>query len=695
VHSLFSRYARKSLSALLFAAAIIAAGCHNNNNDSGYGIGWVTLTDTPGDFTSYIVNVDSVVLTGKTVGAITALSTVETVDFTKLKNISELWGSASIPNDTYTSATITLDYTSAVISVMVNGVPTPATVVGPGGTTVTTVAVTVNFDPKNLLVILPTYATTFATRLAIDFNLPASNVVNLATSPPTVTVKPFMTIATSAADNKPIRVRGPLINSSLGVGTYTVYVRPFYDEIDSLGSLSMFNTPTTIYSINGTAYTGAAGLQVLSQLSAGITMTAAYTTLTPTATVSASAGIFNALYVVAGSTLEDQYTEGIEGDVIARSGNTLTLRGATLFENTAEIASYVPVLDTAHPDAVVLVGPGTIVTRDDSASFAGLDYNSISVGQHITARGIYTLPASGITTLDATGTSSTNTGSVRLQSTEAWGPLVSSATGSLVMDLQTINDWPVSIFNFAGTGLTAAQNATPAAYVVDTGTLTVPAGTVAPDPLWIDGIISPFSSAPPDFLASSVNNEASVQVVGGSTAAPVVGGVPVWCGQGNSYCVPASMQVRWAAGTATPFATFTTASMTINLSDAELTTAIIRIGPESFTLASLPTNPTILPTPEPPTGTPGAAAAAGVPAVFMPLYAVGNPTTASATTITAPTAETSTPTTALSVFNSYTSFVTEVNSTMTAANPALQFEATGFYNRAANTFNATSINVVL
>jgi len=672
---------------------MIAAGCHGNNNDSGYGIGWVTLTDTPGDFTSYIVNVDSVVLNGKTVGAITALATVETVDFTKLKNISELWGSASIPNDTYTSATITLDYTSAVISVMVNGVPTKATVVGPGGTTVTTVSVTVNFDPTNQLVIIPTYATTFATRLAIDFNLPASNVVDLATSPPTVTIKPFMTIATSAADNKPIRVRGPLINSSLGVSTYTVYVRPFYDEVDSLGSLSLFSNANTIYSINGTAYTGTPGLTALSLLSAGITMTAAYTTLTPTATTSASAGIFTPIYVVAGSTLEDEYTEGIEGDVIARNGNTLTLRGATLFENTAEIVTYIPSVSAL--DAVVLVGPGTIVTRDDSASFAGLDYNSISVGQHITARGIYTLPASGVTTLDATGTSSTNTGSVRLQSTEVWGPLVSSATGSLVMDLQTINDWPVSIFNFAGTGLTAAQNATPAAYVVDTGTLAVPTGTVAGDPLWIDGVVSPFGSAPPDFEAASVSNEASVQVLGGSTAAPVVGGVPVWCGQGNLYCVPASMQVYWAAGTATPFATLTDASMTINLSNAELTTAIIRIGPESITLASLPATPTIYPTPEPPTGTNGAAAAAGVPAVFLPLYAVGNPITSSATTTTLPTAVTSTATTALSVFNTYASFVSEVNSTMTTANPAMQFEATGFFNRSANTFYATTINVVL
>ncbi len=691
MHSLFSKYARKSLSALLCAAAVFAAGCHNNNNTSGYGVAWVTLTDTPGDFTSYIVNVDSVSLTGKNVGEITALATVETVDFTKLKNISELWGSASIPNDTYTAATITLDYTSAVINVMVNGVPKLATVVGPGGSTVTTVAVTVSLDPTNALVVIPTYATTFATRLAIDFNLPASNVVDYTASPPKVTINPFMTVATSPADNKPIRVRGPLINSSIDEDTYTVYVRPFYDEVDSLGSLTMFNDASTIYSINGTTYVGSAGLNVLSQLSAGTTMTAAYTTLQPTATPSAGAGIFHSVYVVAGSTLEDQYTEGIEGDVIARSGNTLTLRGATLFINTAEVATYIN-----SPDSVVLLGPGTIVTADGTAALPDLDYKSISVGQHVTARGIYTLPASGVTTLDATGTSSTNTGSVRIQSTEAWGPLVSAATGSLVMNLQTINDWPVSIFNFAGTGATTSQNSSPAAYAVETGTLTVPTGTVAGDPLWIDGVISPFGAAPPDFHAFSVNNEASVQVVNvpANTLSTATAGT-LTCGQGNQVCVPASMQVYWAKGTATPFATLTDSGMTINLSNTSLTSGIIRIGPESIDLSTLAATPTIVPVPAPPTGTPGAAGAAGLPAVFLPLFAVGNPVTSSATTTTLPTAATSTSTTTLHVFNSYASFVTEVNALMTASDPAVQFEATGFYNRTTNTFSASSINVVL
>jgi hypothetical protein len=32
---------------------------------------------------------------------------------------------------------------------------------------------------------------------------------------------------------------------------------------------------------------------------------------------------------------------------------------------------------------------------------------------------------------------------------------------------------------------------------------------------------------------------------------------------------------------------------------------------------------------------------------------------------------------------------------MNAANPALHFQASGFYNRATNTFNATTVNLVL
>ena len=204
------------------------------------------------------------------------------------------------------------------------------------------VTVTVNFDPSNPLILQPTFATSNALRLAFNFDLAASNSVNLATSPPTVTVKPFMTVATSASDNKLIRVRGPLINSSVATGTYSVVVRPFFDEVNSLGIDTLFNDANTVYTLGGITYVGTSGLNQLSQTSAGSTETAAFTTFEPTTTPApgVNAGIFHSVYVVAGGTLEDFFTYGLEGDVVARNGNTITLRGATLFANAAQVIQY-------------------------------------------------------------------------------------------------------------------------------------------------------------------------------------------------------------------------------------------------------------------------------------------------------------------------------------------------------------------
>jgi hypothetical protein len=665
VHPSFGRFARKHARALLCAAALFAAGCHHNNLNSGFGIGWLTLSGTPGEFTSYIVNVNSVQLTGNANGGINvfAPANAEIVDLTKLNNISELISSASIPNDTYTAASIVLDYTNANISVMVNGVPTKAKVVDTTGADVTSSSaghtiqtINITFDANNRPVIQPTYGSSSAVRMAINFDLAASNVVNTATSPPTVTIKPFMTMATSAPDTKPVRVRGPLINSSIGAGTYTVEVRPLFDEANSLGSLSIFNDPNaTVYTINGKTYVGSQdqGLSVLSQTSAGSTMTAAYTTYQPTPTLNASvtAGKFNSTYVIAGSTLEDFYTWGLEGDVIARSGNTLTVRGATLQFNNG-VLPYITYIDT--PDAVVLLGPSTIVTADDNATLTGLDYNSVSVGQHIIARGIChsvlpgcqssELPASNVTTLDATGASSANTGSVRLVSTQLWGSLVSSAPGSAVLNLQTIDNWPVSNYNFTGNGAAAVA---PASYAVNTGSLAIPAGVAAGGLLWIDGTTTPFGSAPPDFNAVAINAELSV---------------------------PARLQVDWtSAGTTAPFATLTNAGLTIDLNNANYSSGVIRIGSESIDLKSLAGTPQIVPAT--PIGD------AGLPAKFLPSFAIGNLTSTANTT-------------AIAVFNTFSSFVTQAPLSIVAATPALHFVAAGVYNRGTNIFTASSIDVV-
>jgi hypothetical protein len=665
---------------LVCAVAFFAAGCHSNNDASGYGIAWVTLTDNPGDFSTYTVNVDSVTLTRSDGAVVTALATPETVDFTKLGNIAELWGTATIPIGTYTSASIILDYTTAVIAVIgPNGLPVQATVVDPvnfpDGAAVTTETITVNLDPANYLTIVPTFATTAAQRLAIDLNLAASSSINYTTSPATVTIKPYLTAAIAAPDNKLIRIRGPLINTSINLGTYSVYVRPFYDEVNSLGALTLFGGPDTSYTINGTMYTGNAGINQLSLSSVGSTVTAGYAAYVPTPTPTATAADFNVKYVVAGSTLEDIYTYGLEGDVVARSGNTLTVRGSTLqFADGAAPAYFVA-------DATVTVGPSTIVTADDNSTLTGLNYNSVAVGQHIIARGIATEPTATTLDFDATGATATNTGSIRLISTPLWGSLVSSATGSVNVNLSTISNWPISDFNFAGNGATApvATN-----FMVDTGTIPLPTTTVGA-PLWINGIVAPFGSAPPAFTATSVNDESSVQMVGAVAPSVTCGQGPVVAGvvnYPNQDCISASIRVTWSGtGTTTPFNNLT-ATPSVNLTGAS--SAVIRIGSESIDMTTLPASPDILLPVLPPliiaTADAQGALPQTLPPVFLPDYSFGDPLAVAPNGI--------------NVFSVFATFASKLTTAL-ATTPALQLEARGTFNRTNNTFTANSVSVVL
>ena len=195
-----------------------------------------------------------------------------------------------------------------------------------------------------------------------------------------------------------------------------------------------------------------------------------------------------------------------------------------------------------------------------SRRWGPLDYNSIAVGQHITARGIY---SSSIRRawplLDSTG-SATNTGSVRLQSTELFGSLISAASGSLQLNLQAIENYPASVYDFAGNGVSAAQDPVAANFAVNTGALTLP--TAAPgDPLWIDGYLAPFGTAPPDFTAFSVLAEPSV---------------------------PATLVVLWTGtGTAAPFATLTDTGLTIDLTNAAFGSGQLRIGAETVDVTTL------------------------------------------------------------------------------------------------------------
>jgi hypothetical protein len=689
--------------ALVCAVAVFAAGCHRASNISNYGLAWVTVSSEPGgslatglvgagsplkyDFTNYIVTISSIVFTRSDGQQFEGLGTPEIVDFAQLQKNSELWGTATIPNGTYTSATITLDYTdvaaggSSVITAMINGVATQATVTdtkGNTGANMTSFAEVVTFDPANPLVVTPTYASTSATRVAINLDLGASGYLNYDGTTLTYVTNPFLTIGILPSDDKLIRIRGPLINTNNTIttggstGTYSVYVRPFHDEVDNLGALSLFSTADTIFTINGVPYTGQAGITQMSQLSAGSTMTAAYTTFVPDYNPAnqAYAGTFYPVYVVAGSTLEDNYTQGLSGDVIARNGDTLTLRGSTLFINEEEV--FYSVL----ADTNVILGPATLVTADDT-TLTGLNYNSIGVGQHIEARGLWNGELTTGVALSATGATAQNTGSVRLINTDLYGTLTSTAAGSLTMNLADINGWPASNYNFAGNGTSAAADPLASAFVVDTGKLELPADLVAGAPVYVAGLVTPFGSAPPDFTATAVNSQTSVQVAGGSMTAAGTQS----CGLGSQVCQPATLRVlyNYGTGTTTPFVSALAASgFTLDITNAALVSALVRIGPQVIDLKTLATDLTLVPTSLPNTST------------FGPQYSVGNPVTSTTTVV-----NTAVQATALHTFSNFSTFVTEYNSLVSSTNTVLQIAARGVYDSTTNTFTATDLNVVL
>jgi len=258
------------------------------------------------------------------------------------------------------------------------------------------------------------------------------------------------------------------------------------------------------------------------------------------------------------------------------------------------------------------------------------------------------LTSAGVTILDSTG-STTDTGSVRLQSTELFGSLISSATGSLALNLQVIQNWPASVYSFAGNGAGAAQDPTAANFVVNTGALTLPTAA-AGDPLWIDGYVSPFASAPPDFLAQSVLAQPSV---------------------------PATLAVTWTGtGTAAPFATLTATGLTIDLTNAAFGTGQLRIGAQSIDIKTLSATPSIIPgaaAPDPTSGLP----------LFTPRFSVG------------PGASSGSTTSPILSFNGFAAFVTQLTTTFATPTPATQFVARGLYDRASNTFTASIIDVVL
>lgn len=454
------------------------------------GCTYVNLTDSPGDFLSYTVSVKALTLTRSDGTVVNLLPNATTVDFAQYSDLSEFLTLASMPPGIYTKGSITLDYSDANIEVTDgNGNAEQVMPVDSSGDAVTTMTLAINLDTQGALTVVPGVPHLFQ----VDFDLDASNTVNLGSS--TVTVQPFLVASIDPNLSNQIQVRGPLASIDASADDFTLDLLPFYALSGDYGKLEVFTDSSTVYNINQTGYSASAGLTALA--AAGPT-----TAVIAKGTFDFNDHRFIAAEVDAGSSVPGGTLDAAEGVVLSRSGDNIVLRGSTLYR-AGQTAIF-------RDSVAVALGTGTKVHEAGSAK-SSFDISDISVGQRLLVFGTLTDTKPASLALDATS------GFARLRYTKFDGtvsvaPTFTGSNGSMSVNAQYIEGRPVSMFDFAGTGTSGATDAAPANYAVSS-TASILKGLGFNDPVRVWGFVTPFGSAPPDFTATSVADYANANAL--------------------------------------------------------------------------------------------------------------------------------------------------------------------------------------
>jgi hypothetical protein len=293
----------------------------------------VTLTSTPSTdtFLTYRVGLVSVQLQGSNGGnSVSVLPAGTTVDLARLVNLSEVVGSSSVKTGTFKQAVVTFDYTSAQI-IYDNGTPegVALTPIGASGQALGRVTLTLLLDPSNQMSVVAKSTT----RLSLDFNLAASNVVSLTAK--TVSVMPMMAASSLPIDSKTVRIRGPIGgNVNTTNAWYSSGIMPFDFSTAEGGSLGVTPTTGAIYEINGVPSSGTTGLTKLGSLSAGTMVEAFGTMTTSTSTSNSLFGSTNGIGSGIGTTGTETCSDGtipetVNGVLSCADGSTLESTGTT------------------------------------------------------------------------------------------------------------------------------------------------------------------------------------------------------------------------------------------------------------------------------------------------------------------------------------------------------------------------------
>jgi len=326
----------------------------------------ISLTDAEGDFLTYAVDITSISLNGANGSVVEILTEETTVDFAQYVDISELLAVRSVPVGRYESVSLNVDFTDAHVVVQSeSGAALEAEVVDTEGASIENISVQIDFGSEEGFVLSPR----IVSHITLDFDLDASNSIEVNGDEATVVVNPIWIADTMQEEPKPMRLRGALAEVDESGSSFDMNLRPFRKQLDRFGEATVFVSADTEYEINGALVDSVNGLTSLSELDGRVPVIARGSWDKETQQ-------YTATEVLAGSSVPWAEADILRGTVVARSGNEVTVRGALLELSDGRFAF--------NDDFMLLVGDATrVLKRGERES----DLADISIGSALRVTG--------------------------------------------------------------------------------------------------------------------------------------------------------------------------------------------------------------------------------------------------------------------------------------------------------------------
>jgi len=411
----------------------------------------IALTDSASDeLETFEVDVSGISLQRVGGSTVSVLGRATRVDLTDLDSLSELIVGGGIDPGAYAGLTMTLDFSNAVVTI--SGQTTPATVVDENGNPITgPIPVRVNFaeDERPHIVINRRHF------FELDLNLDESVTVDAANN--RVTFVPVMTASPDPDNPKPTSIQGILAAVNTATGTFTVDRRA--EDQHSVGMFTVSTSATTMFQVDGTVFTGAAGLAGLATMAGGTTQVWAQ------GSRGQGAGMLDAVAVEAGAGTRGNGQDWVIGHIVGRdlsAGSDATLRVLGRSLNASDGSRQFHTTFTVG----VQLGTTRVLRRGAGDS---LTTDALDVGQQVAAFGTLTGAH-----LDSTGAGG-RPGIARMLLTSVFG--TASATPAddvLTMDVARFDQLDIGNFDFNVGGVVEADSAHYTVNVagLDTGVIT-------------------------------------------------------------------------------------------------------------------------------------------------------------------------------------------------------------------------------